>query len=123
MKRKIALVFMVFMLLISIGCTIKITKGEVIEKEFTPAHNSLLTVPLTVTNGKTTTVVSVPYMYYYSEKWEITIQDWDDTEDKMVTATYRVTKEVYNAVEIGDEFVYDEEFEPSYPEYTREKVD
>ena len=123
MKRKIVLVFVAFMLLIFVGCATKITEGEVIEKQFTPAHSNLMTVPLTITNGKTATIVSVPYMYYYPEKWEITIQDWDDTEGKMVTATYRVTKEVYNAVEIGDKFVYDKEFEPSYPEYTREKVD
>ena len=122
MKRKIILIFMVFIILISVGCTAKITEGEVIEKEFTPAHNTLMVLPLTVFNGKTTTVISVPYMYHYSDKWEITIQDWDKKENKMVTATYRVTEEVYNVVEIGDGFIYDEEFEPNCPEYTRQRI-
>lgn len=42
-------------------------------------------------------------------------------EGETVQETFRVTKEVYDAVEIGFEFVYQEDMEPEEPEYTREK--
>lgn len=34
-------------------------------------------------------------------------------------AEYRVTEDVYDAVEIGAEFVYDKSMQPQEPEYTR----
>ncbi len=57
--------------------------------------------------------------YHYSDTYKITIRDYIDNEEQ--TETYRVTKEVYDSVDIGDEFIYNEEFEPNEPEYTREK--
>lgn len=121
MKRA-ALVALVVVLLLSIsGCSGKITSGEVIEKSFTPAYSTVRIIPLFISNGKTSHVVYVPYTYHYSDKWEITIAAWDEKEKEMQTATYRVTEEVYEAVEIGAEFVYDKDMKPIEPEYTRER--
>ena len=110
------------MVLFITGCSSKrITQGEVINKEYTPAHQFTTLIPIVHTNGKDTFTTYMPYTYFYSDKWEITIQQWDEEQQQMLTAVYRVTQEVYDTVNMGDEFIYTDEMEPSYPEYTREK--
>ncbi len=121
MKRAVLVVLAVVLLLVLSGCSCKITSGEVVEKNFTPAHSETRIIPLVISNGKTSHVMVIPYVYHYSDRWEITIAAWDEEEKKMQTATYRVTAEVYKAVEIGAEFVYDKDMEPIEPEYTRER--
>lgn len=120
MKKLLAAIAAASLVFIS-GCTQnKITSGEVIDKEFTPAHSNTRMVPVTTFNGKTSRTILVPYAYHYSDNWEITIRDYNEEKNEL-TATYRVTEDVYNSVDIGDEFVYQEDFEPDTPEYTRER--
>lgn len=54
MKRKIV-AFIGILLIFSIltGCSKAITEGEVISKEFTPAHTQIMFIPIVHTNGKT----------------------------------------------------------------------
>lgn len=122
MKRLASVVFLVAILLSVTGCKKKITSGEVIEKNYTPAHTSVNVVPIITTNGKSTYTFFVPYTYYYPDKWEITIQAWNEENSEMQYATFRVDESVYDKVEIGAEFVYDESMEPNEPEYTRKKI-
>lgn len=102
------------------GCGAEITEGEVVEKEFSPAHITVVTVPIVVSNGKSCTTTLVPFTYYYSDAYYITIAAIKDGEEKQ--ARFRVTKEVYDATEIGAEFIYSETMEPIEPEYTRERI-
>lgn len=120
-KRAVLIVLAVVLLLSLTACSSKITSGEVVKKSFTPAHSELRMIPIVISNGKTFTTIVIPYTYHYSDCWEITIAAWDEEEKKMQTATYRVTEKVYEAVEIGAEFVYDKDMKPIEPEYTREK--
>ena len=106
-QLKKSIICFLLLLLIPIllsGCQNSITQGEVIEKEFTPSHTTL-----------------VPFIYSYSDSWKITIQSYDEETGENSTATYRVTENVYNSVEIGSEFIYDENMKPSEPEYIRER--
>lgn len=103
------------------GCSDKLTEGEVINKEFKEAHTQVMVIPVVHSNGKSTWTQMIPYIYYYPDTWEITIQKWDEENQEMLKATWRVTEDVYNMVNIGDEFVYDEDMEPEEPEYTRER--
>ena len=121
MKRAVLVVLAVILLLGLFGCSGKITSGEVIEKNFTPAHSEVRIIPIVISNGKSVSTRIIPYVYRYSDRWEITIAAWDEEEKKMQTATYRVTEEVYEAVEIGAEFVYNKDLKPIEPEYTRER--
>lgn len=121
MKRAFLVVLAVVLLLSLPGCSGKITSGEIVEKNFTPAYNEVRLIPLVISNGKSSSVTIIPYVYHYSDKWEVTIAAWDEKEKKMQTATYRVTEKVYEAVEIGAEFVYDKDMRPIDPEYTRER--
>lgn len=102
------------------ACSPEITKGEVVKKEFSPAHTNIVMVPITVSNGKTSTTTFVPFTYYYPDSYYITISAFVDGEKK--TATFRVTKEVYEDTKMNAEFVYTKDMEPSDPEYTRERV-
>lgn len=121
MKRAVFVVLAVALLLVLSGCSGKITSGEVVEKKFTPAHSEVRLIPFVISNGKSVSTGIIPYVYRYSDRWEVTIAAWDEEEKKMQTATYRVTEEVYEAVEIGAEFVYDKDMKPIEPEYTRER--
>lgn len=119
MKRIIALTVLCLLLLTS--CGQKLTEGEVTAKEYTPAHTTFMMVPIVHSDGKTSYTTLVPFVYYYADKWEITIQAYDSERGETETATYRVTQAVYDAVEIGAEFVYEKTMEPDTPEYTRER--
>lgn len=114
-------VLLVLLLFILTGCGQKITEGEVVAKKYSPAHSSVVLIPIVHTNGKTSYATIVPFIYHYSDKWEITIEAYDAEKEETVSATYRVTESVYDAVEIGAEFVYEENMEPETPEYTRER--
>lgn len=121
MRSKAWAAILAVILLFSLsGCEPKITEGEVVEKEFSPEHTQRVMVPVVHSNGKTSFTTYVPYFYHYSDKWTITIEGCTE-EGETVQETFRVTKEVYDAVEIGFEFVYQEDMEPEEPEYTREK--
>lgn len=121
MKRSIAL--LALMLTLLVGCGERITRGEVIDKKYTKAHTQVMMIPLVMSSGKTITTTIIPYIYRYPDRWEITIQQHDTEDGVRVTATYRVTQEVYDAVNLHDEFVYDKDMEPKEPEYTRERKD
>ena len=122
MKKKNCILFIVLFLVLTLtSCEDSITSGEVVTKTFKPAHTQLLMLPMSVYNGKSISTVLVPYTYYYSDSWEVTIQQHDKTQNKMLQATYRVAEEVYNDIEIGAEFVYSEKLDPDMPEYYRER--
>ena len=119
-RYRFALCVLLLVILLA-GCSKTVTEGEVISKEFTPAHTQTALIPVIHTNGKTPYTTFVPFIYYYNDKWEVTIQQYDDEQQEMLFATYRVTEEVYNAVTIGSEFVYSSDMEPKEPEYERER--
>lgn len=111
----LALTFAVFFA----GCEKRITQGEVIDKIFSPAHNVYSLVPIVTSNGKTSTTYFIPYVYHYPDTYKITISG-PDKNGKAKTATYRVTKDVFEAVPLGAEFVYKPDMQPDEPEYQRE---
>ena len=118
-KIKIAFAILLVILLFS-GCSNKITQGEVTEKEFVPEHTQVQIIPLVTTDGESTSTILIPYVYHYPDTYKITIRAYDDDQNEL-TATYRVTKNVYDSVNEGDEFIYDKSYTPEEPEYTRKK--
>lgn len=103
------------------SCSEQITIGEVVYKKYNPEYTTTMVIPVTISNGKTSTVAMIPYVYHYNESWEITIRGWDEEEQEFETATYRVTEEVFETTYIGGEFQYLQSMEPNIPEYTRER--
>lgn len=123
MKKVLSLVIMICIIIVCFsGCVNKdINEGIIISKEFTPAHSEIIMMPMVVSNGKSTSTVIVPYIYYYNDKWEITIQGVANGE--IVKETYRVKEEVYEKVSLGDNFKFEESMNPESKEYTKEKLD
>ena len=116
----LALLFLALPLLFS-GCADKITEGEVVEKTFEPAHTAVRILPIIRSNGKTTHTTYVPFIYQYPDLYCIEIQKYDEKNGEIKRATYRVTADVYNTVEVGDHFIYTDEAAPTEPVYTREQ--
>lgn len=65
----------------------------------------------------------MPYVYYYSDSYEIDIRDYNEEEKEYDTATYYVTEEVYNQCEIGSIFKYEKGRDFNEIPYTREEAD
>lgn len=106
-------------LLVLTGCSQEISDGEVYDKEFKEAHTEVRIIPITMYNGKTTTTTIIPYTYYYPDRYIIYIKKFEDNEWK--TADYYVTKEIYETINIGDQFEYVEGRDLADEPYTREK--
>lgn len=118
----LALIAVLVWLLIEALSPPKITEGEVYEKEFIPAYNQMMIIPIVISNGKTTTTMMIPYMYYYPDSWVIKIKDFQD--NKWVTEDFYVSEEIYNAVTIGSEFKYQpDRGDLNDQPYTREEVE
>ncbi len=108
------------MLLIS-GCGNKLREGEVCGKEFREAYTTTRLMPLTISNGKTTTTTLIPYIVRYPDRWSVTIKAYNEDNREWETATYWVAKEVFDAVNIGEQFEYDAETCLDDEPYTRER--
>lgn len=118
-KRIISIFVLVAILLLTTGCSQKISDGEVYQKEYREAHTEVRMIPVTMYNGKTSTVMIVPYTYYYPDRYIVYIKKFEDNEWK--TANYYVTKDIYDNIEIGNQFEYVKGRDLTEEPYTREK--
>lgn len=118
--KKVALLFLPLLFIALCACSAKLTQGEVSKKEFVPKHTETVLIAQIFTDGENIQTIFVPFVYFYDDTYKITIRAYDENKEEN-TATYRVKKEIYDKVDIGDEFIYQKDFEPDYPEYTREK--
>ncbi len=121
MNKKIIAAFCLFLLLLSFtACESAITEGEVYKKEFKEAHTQLVTLPLTISNGKTVQIITVPYIIRYPDRYIVYIKSFQD--DEWAAESFYVTPEVYDRIGIGDMYEYDEDRGDLKEEpYTREK--
>ena len=119
MKKVCIAILLVFVLFLS-ACSPKITSGEVYAKEYREAFTTVSTYPMIISSGKTTTTIMVPYTVYYPERWVIFIKSFEDEE--WITEDFYVSEAVYNSINIGDMFEYDENRGDLTDEpYTKEK--
>ena len=102
------------------SCEQRLTEGEVYKKEYLEAQTRVMWIPFTTSNGKTTTTRLIPYLYRYPERWVIYIRE-PNGDGTYTTDQYYTTKEVYDAVDIGDTFCYDPDRDFKNEPYTREK--
>lgn len=105
MKKICIAILLVFVLFLS-ACSPKITSGEVYDKEYREAFATVSIYPVVTYNGKTSTTTYVPYTIYYPERWVIFIRSFEDGE--WITEDFYVSEAVYNSINIGDMFEYDE---------------
>lgn len=118
--KKIALflsIILVFGLLVS--CSKLINEGDIYEKEFKPEYTTVSVLPMTISNGKTVTTIMVPYTIHYPDRWVIYIKAYEEEKQEWLTEDFYVSKEVYDSVNIGDRFVFDESMGTRSEPYTK----
>jgi hypothetical protein len=124
MKKKIGvslLIILIIMMLVLTGCGKKLTSGEIYEKEFLPEHTTTMILPVYFYNGKGTTMILIPYIYYYPDRWVVKIKDFQG--DEWTTEDYYIPEELYDQIIIGGEFEYDSDRDLDDEPYTRKKKD
>jgi hypothetical protein len=104
--KKICIAILIVCVLFLSACSPKITSGEVYDKEHRDAFVTVSVYPVVTYNGKTSTTTMVPYTVYYPERWVIFIKSFEDGE--WITEDFYVSETVYNSINIGDMFEYDE---------------
>lgn len=120
MKKVICVTLCLIILAMICGCSDTITEGEVYEKEYKEAFTTTSILPLVISTGKTTTTIMVPYFIRYPDRYVIHIKSFVD--DEWVTEDFYVTKEVYDSINVGDMFIYDEDRGDLQDEpYTKER--
>jgi len=119
MKRGILAITIVAAILALIACAPQISEGDVYGKEFKPEHTQFMMMPITINNGKTTTTVMMPYTLHYPDRWVIYIKAYDEEKQEWVYEEFYVSEEVYNSVNIGSYFVFDDGMGTREEPYTK----
>ena len=106
MKKVIGALICLLLVVSLCGCSNVITEGEVYEKEYREEYTAVMMLPLVISNGKSSTTTMIPYIVRYPDRYVIFIKAYQDEEWK--TEDFYVSKEVYDSINIGDMFLYDE---------------
>lgn len=115
----ISLIIILIIVISLSGCSTKITGGEVYDKEYKEAYKKVMIIPITTYNGKTFSTYMIPYVYNYPDRYIIRIKKFVDNNWEQ--AEYYVPKEVYDGINVGDQFEYTEGRDLSEEPYTRER--
>lgn len=83
-------------------------EGEVIKKEFLDERYEQQPIITLIYNGTCTVPMTTYCTYHYPQRWRLTIQ-WTENEISKEKEIY-VTEDCFNAVNVGDWFVYDKAF-------------
>lgn len=120
MKKIICALICILLVVSLCGCSNEITEGEVYKKEYREEYTTVMMLPLCISNGKTITTTIIPYVVHYPDRYVIFIKAYQDEEWK--TEDFYVSKEVYDSINIGDMFLYDEKRGDLQDEpYTKER--
>ena len=123
MKRKISILLVgILMLMFLTGCKAERFEGEVCELEFKEEYTTTRVMTITVFNGKTSSVIVVPYVFHYPDRWRVKVREYDEENRQITYHECYVTEEVFNSLEIGDWFVYDESYCFANEPYTTERA-
>ena len=120
MKKVFVCALVIICVFLLVGCG-GISEGEVYEKEYRQAYTQILLMPITISDGKTATVIYVPFLISYPDRWCVRIRNREKAEDDYATNTFWITEEVYNSVEVGDWFVFDKDYCSTEEPHTKER--
>ena len=120
--KKLSIILLLVSALFLSGCSPKITSGKVYDKEHKDAFVTVAVYPVVTSNRKTTTTMMIPHTVYFPERWIVYVESFENGEK--ITEDFYVSESVYNSINIGDMFEYDEkrgdlEEEP----YRKERAD
>lgn len=124
MKRikTILLVGVLLLALLLCSCDNEVTEGEIYEKEFKPAETQTTVIPMVISTGKTVVTSVIPVIRHYPDRYIVRIRQYNEEENTFLYNEYYVNAETYNKANIGDWFIYDEDYCLENEPYTQEKV-
>ena len=96
MKRFLTFLFISITLL---SCQ-KLKYGNVIEKWYEPENTFYALLPMTISTGKSTSVIFIPYIIHDEEDWCIKVTGTGDDGDT-ITKTFYIPKSRYDSITIG----------------------
>lgn len=111
--------YLVLALVICVGCN-NITEGEIIEKWYEPEHNYVTIMPVTISNGKTTTTMMIPYYIYDGEDYCIKIKGINKKGKEKIKTIY-VRGEHWQKLDKGQCFRIDGDCSEKDFTYKKEK--
>lgn len=83
------------------GCSGPPPSGIVTSKRFIAAHTEIIMMPMTISDGKTTTTIMVPYTFFEPDRWTITVEPYDDAGRPLPVRNVNVRKDVYDSCKLG----------------------
>ena len=86
------------------ACAEHITEGTIYDKKFTPAHTSTYIIPQSMYINGHVTIINIHHTSYEDDKYVLYISNMVDEERR--TNSFEVSKDTYDAYEIGDWFAY-----------------
>lgn len=87
------------LLMFSSACSPEIKEGEIESKEFHPASTVMAMMPVTTSNGRSSTTDLVPMFFYYPDSYSIRIKKF--TGKQWEHTTYWVDSYTYSNATIG----------------------
>ena len=123
MKKKLIslLLVLVMPMLVLCGCGEKNFEGEICHLEYKEAYTTTVIIPITMYNGKSTTVICVPYIRTYPDRWYVKVRRFNNDKQDYEYDDCYVTEECYNKLNMGDWFVYNSDYCFDEEPYTQVK--
>lgn len=90
------------LLALVIGCEPSLKEGEIYSKRFHPAHTDMILMPVTMSDGKTSSTTLVPMFFYYPDSYSVDIKKFNGK--KWVKAIWWVDRYTYEQIVVGGYF-------------------
>lgn len=107
MKKLGLITATLFVVLCLGGCKPTIVSGQVVEKSSATAHHTTVIRYGCTNTSKGYKPACLPSYEYIPNPYSIRIQSQNPETGRIVYATFHVTEERYNSLEIGDSFAFD----------------
>lgn len=122
MKHIKTIISILLFIILLTGCAKKITEGYVYYKEFRQEKTTVMIIPMVISNGKSCTTMMIPMVHRYPDRWVIFIKAYNEEKKAFETEDFYVTEEVYNNINIGDYFIFDDEMGTDEEPCTKERA-
>ena len=78
----------------------KMKYGNIVEKWYEPENHYMMLMPMTISTGKSTTTMMIPYYIHDNEDWCIKVTGIG-TKGDTITRTYYVDKMAFDTLSVG----------------------
>ena len=106
MKRFAVLLIMLLIGALVFGCGPNLEAGTIIFKDYIPEAEWTSYMTISVYNGSSYSTMIIPVHHHRPEQWKFTLEDTID--GKRVRDKVFVSKDIYDAYEVGEYYIINE---------------